>query len=263
MYRQQTVDQDRISASMDGDDTTGKRRRTLSRQEIINEALALLEERGVGELSMRRLARRLGVAPNALYTHVHGRADLIDGLVDEVYAGLDLVPDACDDWAEQLAGLSRAVREQLLAHPAVVPLALQHPGPGPHGLRLGEAIYNVLRPAGFSDEAVVGTVSALLTYILGFVALEAPRAGTDQETNDQFVRRLRAFFGALPPRQFPHHVELAPLLARFSSDDQFEFGLRTFLAGLIAEQPELAASRSDHAANVTASYEALPQPSTR
>ena len=248
---------------MDGDGGTGRRRRTLSRQEIIDEALALLEERGAGELSMRRLAHRLGVAPNALYSHVRGKADLIDGLVDEVYAGLDLVPDASADWTEQLAVLSRAVREHLLVHPAVVPLALQQPGLGPHGLRLGEAIYNVLRPAGFSDEAVVGTVSALLTYILGFVALEAPRAGTDQESNDEFVRRLRAYFGALPPRQFPNHVELAPLLARFSSDDQFEFGLRTFLAGLIAQQPALAPSRSHDATNVTAVDRALPQPSTR
>ena len=246
---------------MDGDDSTGRRRRLLSRQEIINEALALLEERGAGELSMRRLAHRLGVAPNALYTHVRGKADLIDGLVDEVYAGLDLVPDDSVDWTEQLAMLSRAVREHLLIHPAVVPLALQQPGLGPHGLRLGEAIYNVLRPAGFSDEAVVGTVSALLTYILGFVALEAPLAGTDQESNDEFVRRLRAYFGALPPREYPNHVELAPLMARFSSDDQFEFGLRTFLAGLIAQQPGLAPS--DDATNVTAGDQARPQPSTR
>ena len=42
---------------------------------------------------------------------------------------------------------------------------------------LGEAIYGVLRPAGFSDEATAGVVDALLTYVLGFVALELPRAG--------------------------------------------------------------------------------------
>jgi hypothetical protein len=126
-------------------------------------------------------------------------------------------------------------------------LALQQPGLGPHGLRLGEAIYNVLRPAGFSDQAVVGTVYALLTYVLGFVAIEAPRAGTDQQTNDEFVRRLRAYFGSLPPRTFPHHVELAPLLARFSSDDQFRFGLNTFLAGLTTQQPELAPGGSSGA----------------
>jgi AcrR family transcriptional regulator len=238
--RRQTAD----GVRPDGQGMTSTRpRRSLSRQRVIDEALAMIEEHGTGGLSMRGLADRLGVAPNALYSHVHDKADLIDGLVDELYAGLDPVLDPSDDWSGQLAALGQAIREHLLAHPAVVPLALQQPGLGPHGLRLGETIYNVLRPVGFSDQAVVGTVYALLTYILGFVALEAPRA--DQRSSDEFVRRLRAFYAALPPRQFPNHVELAPLLARFSTDDQFQFGLRTFLTGLIAQQRGLQSSRPD------------------
>jgi TetR/AcrR family transcriptional regulator, tetracycline repressor protein len=209
----------------------------LSRELIIKEALALLDEHGPGALSMRRLADRLGVAPTALYTHVRGKADLIEGLIDQVYAGLTLELDRSGDWTQQLATLSQDVRDHLLAHPAVVPYALQQPGLGPHSLRLGEAIYDILRPAGFSDQAVVGTVYALLTYILGFVALEVPRAGSDPQTSDEFVRRMWAFFAALPPGEFPHHVQLAPLLARISTDDQFQFGIRTFLAGLQAQQP--------------------------
>ena len=219
----------------DDTSTRTRPRGSLTREEIIQKALALLEEQGPGALSMRRLADRLGVAPNALYTHVRGKADLIDGLVDQVYADLDLDPDPTGDWTEQLATLSHDVRAHLLAHPAVVPYALQRPGLGPHGLRLGEAIYNILRPAGFSDQAVVGTVYALLTYILGFVALEVPRAGIDPQTSDEFVRRMWAFFAALPPGEFPHTVELAAQLARISTDDQFQFGIRTFLAGLNAQ----------------------------
>jgi AcrR family transcriptional regulator len=210
-------------------------RGSLTREEIIKEALALLEEHGPGALSMRRLADRLGVAPTALYTHVRGKADLIDGLIDQVYAGLTLELDPSGDWTQQLTTLSQQIRDHLLAHPAVVPYALQRPGLGPHSLRLGEAIYNVLRPAGFSDQAVVGTVYALLTYILGFVALEIARAGTDPQTSDEFVRRMWAFFAALPPGEFPHTVQLAALLARISTDDQFQFGIRTFLAGLQAQ----------------------------
>jgi TetR/AcrR family transcriptional regulator, tetracycline repressor protein len=209
----------------------------LSRELIIKEALSLLDEHGPGALSMRRLADRLGVAPTALYTHVRGKADLIDGLIDQVYAGLTLNPDPTGDWTQQLTTLSQQVRDHLLAHPAVVPYALQQPGLGPHSLRLGEAIYNVLRPAGFSDQAVVGTVYALLTYILGYVALEIPRASTDPENSDEFVRRMWAFFAALPPGEFPHTVQLAAQLARISTDDQFQFGIRTFLAGLQAQQP--------------------------
>jgi TetR/AcrR family tetracycline transcriptional repressor len=226
---------------MAGDTTRTRPRGSLTREQIIAEALALLEEHGLGALSMRRLADRLGVAPNALYTHLHGKADLIDGLIDQTYAGLDLHPDPAGDWTQQLATLSQAIRAHLLAHPAVVPFALQQPGLGPHSLRLGEAIYGILRPAGFSDQAVVGTVYALLTYILGFVALEVPRAGTDLQTSDEFVRRMWAFFAALPPGEFPHHVQLAPLLARGSTDDQFQFGIRTFLAGLKAQQPSTQA----------------------
>jgi TetR/AcrR family tetracycline transcriptional repressor len=212
--------------------STTRTRGSLSREEVIKEALALLDEHGPGALSMRRLADRLGVAPNALYYRVRGKADLIDGLIDQVYADLDLDPDPAGDWTQQLTALSQAIRAHLLAHPAVVPFALQQPGLGPHSLRLGEAIYRVLRPAGFSDQAVVGTVYALLTYILGFVALEIPRAGSDPQTSDEFVRRMWAFFAALPPGEFPHTVELAAQLARTSTDDQFQFGIRTFLAGL-------------------------------
>jgi AcrR family transcriptional regulator len=223
---------------MAGTTTRTRPRGSLTRERIIKEALGLLEEHGPGALSMRRLADRLGVAPNALYYRVRGKADLIDALIDQVYAGLDLDPDPAGDWTQQLTTLSQQIRDHLLAHPAVVPYALQQPGLGPHSLRLGEAIYRVLRPAGFSDQAVVGVVYALLTYILGFVALEVPRAGTDPQTSDEFVRRMWAFFAALPPGEFPHTVELAALLARISTDDQFQFGIRTFLAGLQAQQPE-------------------------
>jgi TetR/AcrR family transcriptional regulator, tetracycline repressor protein len=222
---------------MAGDTTRTRLRGFLSRELIIKEALALLDEHGPGALSMRRLADRLGVAPTALYTYVRGKADLIEGLIDQVYADLTLNPDPSGDWTQQLATLSQEIRDHLLAHPAVVPYALQQPGLGPHSLRLGEAVYRVLRPAGFSDQAVVGTVYALLTYVLGFVALEIPRAGTDPQTSDEYVRRMWAFFAALPPGEFPHTVELAAQLARSSTDDQFQFGIRTFLAGLQAQQP--------------------------
>jgi AcrR family transcriptional regulator len=221
---------------MAGGTTRAGQRGFLSRELIISTALALLDADGPGALSMRRLADQLGVAPNALYTHVRGKNDLVEGLIDQVYAGLELDPDPATDWTEQLAAISRDVRAHLLAHPAVVPFAIQQPGLGPHGLRLGEAIYGVLRPAGLPDQAVVGAVYALLTYILGFVALEVPRAGTDPQTSDEFVRRLHGFFAALPPGEFPHTVSLAPLLARISTDDQFEFGVRTFVAGLEAQR---------------------------
>jgi hypothetical protein len=51
------------------------------------------------------------------------------------------------------------------------------------------------------------------------------------------ARTCRRFFAALPPGEFPHTVDLAAQLAGISTDDQFQFGIRTFLAGLQAQQP--------------------------
>jgi hypothetical protein len=58
---------------------------------------------------------------------------------------------------------------------------------------------------------------------VGFVALEVSRAGTTPQTSEEFVRRMWAFFAALSPGEFPPRVQLAPLLARSSTDDQFQF----------------------------------------
>ena len=84
LYDVQVVS-DGTAVDTSGDGAVATRRR-LTRQAIVHEALALLEEHGAGALSMRRLADRLGVTLNALYSHVLGKADLIDALVDEVYA---------------------------------------------------------------------------------------------------------------------------------------------------------------------------------
>jgi AcrR family transcriptional regulator len=214
-----------------------RQRGSLTREEIVREALALLEEQGPGSLSMRKLAERVGVTPNALYTHIRGKADLVDALIDQVYAGLELDPDRSGDWREQLATLAVALRHHLLDYPALVPLALQQPGLGPNSLRLGEEIYAILRPAGFPDHVVVGAVYAMLTYILGFVALEIPRAGTTPEDSAEFVRQMHAFFATLPATLLPHTVDLAPLLARISTDDQFDQGMTIFLDGLASKQP--------------------------
>ena len=124
----------------------------LSRELIIKEALALLEEHGPGALSMRRLADRLGVAPTALYTHVRSKADLIDGLIDQVYAGLTLNPDPSGDWTQQLATLSQDVRAPPARPPRRRPLRPpaarpRPPQPAPRRSHLRHpAARGVLRP---------------------------------------------------------------------------------------------------------------------
>jgi TetR/AcrR family transcriptional regulator, tetracycline repressor protein len=212
-------------------DGTGRtqQRGFLSRDLIVREALALLREDGAGALSMRRLADRLGVAPNALYTHVRGKADLVDGLIDQVYAGLELDPDPAGDWPEQLAAISRDVRAQLLAHPAVVPLALQQPGLGPNSLRLGEApsTGSCGRPGSPTSRGRHRLRDAdLHPRVRGPGDPPGRHRPPDQRRVRPPPPRLlrRPAGGRVPP-----HRRARSLLARISTEDQFEFGIRICL----------------------------------
>ena len=81
-------------------------------------ARAVLDDGAV--LSMRAVAGRLGVAPNALYSHVAGREDLLDAVLDDLLRALPL-PDPTVDPEAGLAALMTASHELLLAHPGLVP----------------------------------------------------------------------------------------------------------------------------------------------
>ena len=220
------------------DKTRTQQRGFLSRELIIKESPGpARDNKAPGPCRCAGLADRLGVAPNALYTYVRGKADLIDGLVDQVYAGLELDPDPPGDWPQQLTTLSQDVRAPPARPPRRGPLRPpttrpRPPQPAPRRSHLQRpAAGRVLRPGHRRHRLCPVDLHP------GVVALEVPRAGTDPQTSDEFVRRRRGFFAALPPGEFPHTVQLAPLLARISTDDQFQFGIHIFLAGLQAQQP--------------------------
>ncbi len=114
---------------------------------MLRAGLELADEGGLSAVTFRRLADRMGVTPMALYRHVAGKGDLLDGMADLLYAGLD-APEPDGDWWSELAALAHSVRRVLLAHPAAAPL-FSRPLQGPHAVRLGEALPGTLRRAGF------------------------------------------------------------------------------------------------------------------
>jgi AcrR family transcriptional regulator len=119
----------------------------LDRDSVLRAGLELADESGLAAVTLRRLADRIGVTPMALYRHVAGKDDLLDGMADLLYAELD-VPEPGAGWWPQLAALAHSVRRVLLAHPATAPL-FSRPLAGPHSVRLGEALLGTLRRAGF------------------------------------------------------------------------------------------------------------------
>ena len=202
----------------------------LAAEAVLAEARTLCEREGIERLTMRRLADRLGVAPNALYSHFADKSALVDALMDSLLADIE-VPDAGHvGWRQGLLELMRSTRRFLLAHADLIPHFLSRPRRGPNAIRLGEETLIFLEHAGLKGEDAVEALRILLIYTFGFAAQEAPRRA---DPHPEF-RRLEseAAFGAARDRQVTR--ELARSLSEHPSDKTFERGLCWLLDGIRA-----------------------------
>ncbi len=129
----------------DGQDS---RRRALTRERVVAEALTVIGTDGADALSMRALAARLGVVPGAIYRHVRSKEQLRDLVVDEVLAEVDCQADPSLAWTEQVKTLARRLRAVLEDHPGIAALLKTRDPLGPHSLALAEAFLTPLPKAG-------------------------------------------------------------------------------------------------------------------
>ena len=159
------------------------------RQAVIRAGLALADEQGLASVTMQAVADRLGVTPMALYRHVANKADLLDGLVEELLTESlppgpaegprppsppESEPAADDDtWNDRLTATATAVRAAAARHPSVFPLLLQRPATTPGALRVRQGIYEALTRAGVDPQQVPRTERLISTAILGYAASEA------------------------------------------------------------------------------------------
>lgn len=212
-------------------------RHKLDRAAILAAAGQLVDDEGLDGLTMRRLADRLGVTTMATYRHVPDRATLIDALIDDLGASI-VVPAATGDWRHDLAAIARSLRSGLLARPALVGAVINRPALGPSAIRLGEATYAGLRPAGFGPRTTERAAALLFGYVLGFLALEVPRhhpVGAAPLYTDQ--EALQAGYEEVDPTTLRYTMEVMPEAGRFVDDEQFEFGLTALLDGIAARHP--------------------------
>jgi TetR/AcrR family transcriptional regulator, tetracycline repressor protein len=194
---------------------------------ILAEARVVAEREGVEQLTMRRLAERLGVAPNALYSHFADKSTLIDELLDSLLAKVE-VPSGEKSWREELVALMRSTRRFLLAHDDLLPYYLSRPTRGPNAIRLGEVTLGLLERAGLKGEPAATALQILLVYTFGFAAQEAPRLA-DPEHDESRAASEMAFRTA---RNQPRMSDLAEPLSEYPGKDSFEMGLAWLLDGI-------------------------------
>jgi TetR/AcrR family tetracycline transcriptional repressor len=198
----------------------------LSRDVIAGRALEVLNEVGLDGLTMRVLAKELGVQAPTLYWHVKNKQELLDAMADrlavETAEGLE-APRRDESWQDWLVTLSQRNRRAMLRYRDGARVAAGAYSSNPAVGRTIELVLRTLQDAGFTTAEAARTFPVLLHYTVGFTIEEQARAGAGYDKNpyeDGFP---------VDAERFPLTAEVA---GRLFAEDNFEHGLRVILAGM-------------------------------
>ena len=145
------------------------------RRLILDQALALVDERGLAAMSMRAVAERVGLTSMALYPYVGGKDALLDGLVDLLNTELGTAygEDPADiGWRHRLRALGRAVRALAHAHPGAFPLLLNRAAAGASTSWLAAALRGLLHDAGAGPAQEARLARMICAFLLGWATGE-------------------------------------------------------------------------------------------
>ncbi|MBK8259244.1 MAG: TetR/AcrR family transcriptional regulator C-terminal domain-containing protein [Polyangiaceae bacterium] len=206
-------------------------REPVTRDRALRAAMALADERGLDELSMRTLAESLGIEAMSLYHHLKNKGAVLDGMVDLVFAEVEF-PRTDLPWKAAVRSRMVSLRSTLLRHQWALRVLESRANPGLTTLAHHDAMLGCFRSAGFSI-VLTGRAYALLdSYVFGFVHTEL---SLPFQTSDEARQVAGAMFQGIPEGTFPHLVEFA--LARvmvpgYSYGNEFDYGLDLILDGL-------------------------------
>ncbi|MDQ3611551.1 MAG: TetR/AcrR family transcriptional regulator C-terminal domain-containing protein [Actinomycetota bacterium] len=203
----------------------------LSRERVLQAAVTLADEAGIEALSMRKLGEQLGVEAMSLYKHVANKDDLLDGMVDGVFAEIELGSGE-RSWHAAMRHRAVSVREVLKRHPWAVPLMQSRANPGPSTLGHLDALIGILRGAGFSVVLTAHALSVIDAYVYGFAMQEKALPFDTEERSIEVVEQILA---TMPSDEWPHLVEFSRehvLKPGYDYGHEFEWGLDLVLDGL-------------------------------
>jgi len=206
-----------------------KQRQPISRARALQMAVQLADREGLEALTMRRLAAVLEVEAMSLYHHVKNKNEILDGMVDLLFAEID-IPEA--DWKAAMRRRAHSARAALLRHRWAISLMESRPTPGPNNLAHHDAVIGCLRRGGFSVPLTAHAYAVLDSYVRGFVHTEL---NLPFKTSEESHAVASGIFDRLPPGLYPHLIELTKehvLKPGYSYGNEFAFGLDLILDGL-------------------------------
>jgi len=212
-------------------DPSRAERKPLTRDAIVDAALALLERDGLQGLSMRKLAQELGVEAMSLYHHVANKQALMNGILDLVTEEIE-PPAAGSPWKRALRATAISAHEVYMRHAWAANLTLSA-GTGAGRYRYMEAILRCLREGGFSAEMTHHAYHALESHIVGFTLWVVGISASLAAAGDELADVVRTFETAYP--YLYEHAAEHGRERRADDPTEFEFGLDLILDGLEAK----------------------------
>jgi AcrR family transcriptional regulator len=213
----------------------------LSRERIVECALALADAEGLEAVTIRRLAQDQGVTPMALYWHFKDKELLLDGIAERLMSEVVLPPDEPGErsWDERFRDVLLAVLTVLRAHPAVADLIQTRIMRSTAGLNITERALGLLRGAGFTPEQSAQVAGHALTSIMLLVTTQpGALVGEEAEARAERLRTKKAMFQTLSPQRYPNVLASADGFTECGSEPAyFELGLDLFMAGVRGVAP--------------------------
>lgn len=213
----------------------------LSRELIVDTALAQIDRAGAQGLSMRSLAQDLGVEAMSLYRYVHGKEDLLEGVVSRLMDGLtsNLDGELAEHWQGFLQTVAHEVRRIAIDHPNAFPLvATRHPAapwlrPPLRSIEVVDVFLATLLGHGLSDRQAVDAYRAFSSFLLGQLLLESAVRGAEtgpvEEPLDEGGAAIPEADGSAALDSASEVRRLRTLLSEDRSEEEFEVSLEALL----------------------------------
>lgn len=217
----------------------GKSREPLSRERALKVAMALADAEGLEAFTMRKLAEALGVEAMSLYHYVSSKTDILDGMVDLVFAEMEL-PAGTGAWKSELRKRTQSARAALKRHPWALSVIESRSAPGMATLLHHDAVLGSLRQGGFSLELTAHAYAMLDAFLFGFV-LQELQLPFDTESSTDTQALAKSIFEKIPEGALPNMVAFTVkhvFQPGYSYAKEFEFGLELILDGFEALRGE-------------------------
>jgi AcrR family transcriptional regulator len=205
----------------------------LSRERVLQGAVAVADAGGIASLTIRSLAAELGVKPMSVYHHVANKDEILDGIVDIVFSEIEL-PTIGGEWHREMRRRAASAREAMRRHPWAIGLVETRTSPGPATLKHHDAVIGTLREGGFSVAMTAHAFALIDAYVYGFALSEATLPFNGPDTVPEIAEQMMAQFS---PADYPHLVEFSVehvMKPGYDYGEEFEYGLGVVLDGLAA-----------------------------